>query len=159
VGGSGEKWSGGGNIFHRILPGQRHWWWLFDIVLTDGWLLIELHGSRFSTAEQERNDNSSDNRYPTNNTPRYRSGLNPREGRIKTKFLKQLEIFWFHLEARDVSVVVEDAEVFAEVDSWAGASGGEVEADGGGAEVGGVEVGGGGGGGGDVAGTDSLTNA
>jgi len=66
--------------------------------------------------------------------------------------LKQLEIFWFHLEARDVPIVVEDAEVFAEVDSWAGASGGEVEADGGGAEVGGgVEV--------DVAGTDSLTNA
>ena len=155
MGGSGEKWSGGGNIFHRILPGRRHWWGFFDIVLTgwhDGWLLSELHGSRFSTAEQERNDNSSNNCYPTNNTPRYRSGSNTRKKRIKTKFLKQLEIFWFHLEARDVPIVVEDAEVFAEVDSWAGASGGEVEADGGGAEVGGgVEV--------DVAGTDSLTNA
>jgi hypothetical protein len=87
------------------LPRRRHWWWLFDIVLTewhDGWLLIELHGSRFSTAEQERNDNSSDNRYPTNNTPRYSSGLNPREGRIKMLLLKQLNLFWLHLDVVDV---------------------------------------------------------
>jgi hypothetical protein len=84
-------------------------------------------------------------------------------------FLKKLNLFWFHLEERDVAIAVEDAEVVAEVavNSWAEADDGGVEADGGGVEVGGggVEVGGGGvevGGGGvevGVARTDSLTDA
>jgi hypothetical protein len=134
VRGSGEKWSGGGNICHRILRRRRHRWWLFDIVLTEwhgGWLLIELHRSRFSTAEQERSDNSSDNRYPTNNTPRYSSGLNPRKGRIKMMFLKKLNIFWFHLEERDVGI--DDVEDDAEEDARVEVSG-EVEVNGGGGE-------------------------
>jgi hypothetical protein len=107
---------------------------LFGIVLTewhDGWLLIELHGSRFSTAEQQRCDNSSDNRYPTNNTPRYSSGLNPRKGRIKMMFLKKLNIFWFHLEERDVGI--DDVEDDAEEDARVEVSG-EVEVNGGGGE-------------------------